>query len=195
MITFESIIIYCSNLYLCIYSNTTKRRLGIRGTYLPLYKVSLFTVVHVNAILVCNPQILHNVALVSEDRILTKWQIRPSNTQVTIKYCIWLLPQRNNIFQSTKSVAFTVDCQWSPSYRIRYADPFIGLMLGQCRRRWYPFLVGLLNLRRIELQTVTTTSYSGLLLRGPILVHVTIYRRLRIGRDGHLDQSEAYDIS
>ena len=30
--------------------------------------------------------------------------------------------------------------------------------------------------------------------RAHILVQVTIYRRLRIGRDGHLDQSEAYDI-
>ena len=28
-----------------------------------------------------------------------------------------------------------------------------------------------------------------------ILVRVTIHRRLRIGRDGHLDQSEAYDVS
>ena len=28
-----------------------------------------------------------------------------------------------------------------------------------------------------------------------ILVQVTIYRRLLIGRDGHVDQSEAYDIS
>ena len=28
-----------------------------------------------------------------------------------------------------------------------------------------------------------------------ILVQLTIYRRLLIGRDGHLDQSEAYDIS
>ena len=28
-----------------------------------------------------------------------------------------------------------------------------------------------------------------------ILVQVTINRRLLIGRDGHLDQSEAYDIS
>ena len=27
------------------------------------------------------------------------------------------------------------------------------------------------------------------------LVQVAIYRRLRIGRDGNLDQSEAYDIS
>ena len=27
-----------------------------------------------------------------------------------------------------------------------------------------------------------------------LLVQVTIYRRLRIGRDDHLDQSEAYDI-
>ena len=31
--------------------------------------------------------------------------------------------------------------------------------------------------------------------RSRILVHATIYRRLLIGRDGHLDQSEAYDIS
>ena len=28
-----------------------------------------------------------------------------------------------------------------------------------------------------------------------IRYEVTIYRGLRIGRDGHLDQSEAYDIS
>ena len=28
-----------------------------------------------------------------------------------------------------------------------------------------------------------------------ILEQVTIYRRLRIGRDGYFDQSEAYDIS
>ena len=28
-----------------------------------------------------------------------------------------------------------------------------------------------------------------------ILVQVKLYRRLRIGPDGHLDQSEAYDIS
>ena len=28
-----------------------------------------------------------------------------------------------------------------------------------------------------------------------ILVQVTIYRRLRIGRDDHLDQYEAYDRS
>ena len=31
--------------------------------------------------------------------------------------------------------------------------------------------------------------------RARIHVQVTIYRRLLIGRDGHLDQSEAYDIS
>ena len=27
-----------------------------------------------------------------------------------------------------------------------------------------------------------------------ILVQVMIHRRLQIGRDGHLDQSEAYDV-
>ena len=32
-------------------------------------------------------------------------------------------------------------------------------------------------------------------VRACILVKVTVYRRLQIGRDGHLDQSEAYDIS
>ena len=35
----------------------------------------------------------------------------------------------------------------------------------------------------------------ALFRRARILVQVTIYRRLLIGRDGHLDQSEAYDIS
>ena len=36
---------------------------------------------------------------------------------------------------------------------------------------------------------------NSLLSRAHILVQVTIYRRLRIGPDGHLDQSEADDIS
>ena len=34
-----------------------------------------------------------------------------------------------------------------------------------------------------------------LLSRARILVQVTICRRILIGRDGHLDQSEAYDVS
>ena len=49
------------------------------------------------------------------------------------------------------------------------------------------------------LQEDTTTllhDAKGLLDNwGRILVQVTIYRRLLICRDGHLDQSEAYDIS
>ena len=32
-------------------------------------------------------------------------------------------------------------------------------------------------------------------IRARILGQVTTYRRLRIGRDAHLDQSEAYDMS
>ena len=36
---------------------------------------------------------------------------------------------------------------------------------------------------------------SGIGSWARILVQVTIYRRLLIGQDGHLDQSEAYDIS
>ena len=32
-------------------------------------------------------------------------------------------------------------------------------------------------------------------IRDRILVQATIYHRLLIGRDGHCDQSEAYDIS
>ena len=39
------------------------------------------------------------------------------------------------------------------------------------------------------------TSKQIHIIRGRILVQVTIYRRLPIGRDYHHDQSEAYDIS
>ena len=42
---------------------------------------------------------------------------------------------------------------------------------------------------------VTRNADLILTALGRILVQVTIYRRLLIGRDGHLDQSEAYDIS
>ena len=41
----------------------------------------------------------------------------------------------------------------------------------------------------------TVIELKGSHSRYRILVQVTIYRRLLIGRDGHLDQSEAYDIS
>ena len=48
-------------------------------------------------------------------------------------------------------------------------------------------------------QTRSTNALRPYILNwrslGRILVQVTIYRRLLIGRDGHLDQSEAYDIS
>ena len=50
----------------------------------------------------------------------------------------------------------------------------------------------------IFLQTLFFQSVACCVARGRILVQVTIYRRLLIGRggrDGHLDQSEAYDIS
>ena len=40
---------------------------------------------------------------------------------------------------------------------------------------------------------VMSVPFSG--CRSRILAQVTIYRRLLIGRDGHLDQSEAYAIS
>ena len=45
------------------------------------------------------------------------------------------------------------------------------------------------------LQYAQYSWITYLIFRGRILVQVTIYRRLLIGRDGHLDQSEAYDIS
>ena len=38
-------------------------------------------------------------------------------------------------------------------------------------------------------------GHRSLGVRTRILVQVTIYRRLLIGRDDHLDQSETYDIS
>ena len=46
-----------------------------------------------------------------------------------------------------------------------------------------------------ETATLATLIKSNMLICALILVQVTIYRRLLIGQDGHLDQSEAYDIS
>ena len=49
------------------------------------------------------------------------------------------------------------------------------------------------SLFHLNYQKLHVFCYRG--SRARILVQVTIYRRLLIGRDGHLDQSEAYDIS
>ena len=49
----------------------------------------------------------------------------------------------------------------------------------------------------LKLRRQTVAQYKDQrfkFVRARILVQVTIYRRLLIGRDGHLDQSEAYDI-
>ena len=45
------------------------------------------------------------------------------------------------------------------------------------------------------LENISSPTYIWeIVCWGRILVQVTIYRRLLIGQDGHLDQSEAYDI-
>ena len=50
--------------------------------------------------------------------------------------------------------------------------------------------------RHVSSEQITCDNcMSRQLTRARILVQVAIYRRLLIGRDGHLDQSEAYDIS
>ena len=49
----------------------------------------------------------------------------------------------------------------------------------------------IVSLGRCGLQTCAVSSKHWTY----ILVQVTIYRRLRIGRDGHLDKSEAYNIA
>ena len=55
----------------------------------------------------------------------------------------------------------------------------------------------ILNLHIILIWKVFTTLFYSYCIayRTGILVQVTIYRRLLVGRDDHLDQSEAYDIS
>ena len=42
---------------------------------------------------------------------------------------------------------------------------------------------------------VMAWNFANVAAGARILVQVTINRRLRIGQDGHLDQSEAYDLS
>ena len=65
----------------------------------------------------------------------------------------------------------------------------VGLMLGHRLRRWpsiNPMLAG---------RTVFVVVFFSEESRFRTFVQDTTYRRLRIGRDGHLDQSEVYDIS
>ena len=50
-----------------------------------------------------------------------------------------------------------------------------------------------LHIKGLDLPIYMTLIITILWAR--ILVQVTIYRRLLIGRDGHLHQSKAYDIS
>ena len=59
-------------------------------------------------------------------------------------------------------------------------------------------VTGLAQPTNVTIESIRTIDTGDLCLtreRARILVQVTIYRRLRIGRDGHLDQSEAHDIS
>ena len=49
--------------------------------------------------------------------------------------------------------------------------------------------------KRIHLTEKHEDPSRNLQLSARILVQATIYRRIRIGRDGHLNQSEACDIS
>ena len=62
-----------------------------------------------------------------------------------------------------------------------------------CRGREAQLRVGE-KLHKITLR-VKLSIFMVFSHRARILVQVTIYRRLLIGRDGHLDQSEGYDIS
>ena len=58
-------------------------------------------------------------------------------------------------------------------------------------------ITGVINCgtRREHKSHVVMLVVTCLQLWARILVQVTIYRRFLIGRDDHLDQSEAYDIS
>ena len=51
------------------------------------------------------------------------------------------------------------------------------------------------NVARCQPRALQLSQQMMFYGRARILVQVAIYRRLQIGRDGHLDQSEAYDIS
>ena len=51
------------------------------------------------------------------------------------------------------------------------------------------------NINLFQNLIIATFLRTQLGVRSRILVQVTINRRLLIGRDGHLDQSEAYDLS
>ena len=57
------------------------------------------------------------------------------------------------------------------------------------------FIIEVLMMQNPQYKNVIILYPSRVAPWARILVQVTIYRRLLIGRDGHLNQSEAYDIS
>ena len=81
---------------------------------------------------------------------------------------------------------------------IAYLSPWFFQLL-------YPGHLGFLPMKKTNVRSWTQlhiigqrqswTAWQNLWFWARILVQVTIYCRLLIGRDGHLDQSEAYDIS
>ena len=84
----------------------------------------------------------------------------------------------------------------------KYIEIIVSLMLVHRIRRWNnvePTLIQRLVSAEWSFKGLNMELSRGadrLLVSSPrILLHVTIYRRLRIGRDGPLDQYEAYDIS
>ena len=95
------------------------------------------------------------------------------------------------------------------TFRVPEASSLIFICIKLCRAaggevltsstkfpKWH-FLLLCSSLVHGSEQVISITplfSTTALQTRARILVQVTIYRRLLIGRDGHLDQSKAYDI-
>ena len=97
-------------------------------------------------------------------------------------------PRTSHEYNQCILAMFTMSCK-----NVKYVNrPNIGVLNLRVRKsetRWES------TVRRRFPNDIVVKLATYLTIRGRILVQVTIYRRLRIGRDGHLDQSEAYDVS
>ena len=90
-----------------------------------------------------------------------------------------------------------LESDWGQVNRSPLIDSFTRLSNTAATKKWVNpeknerwRISSLSGIGKLESLTLTYTEPWA-----SILVHVTIYRRFLIGRDGHLDQSETYDIS
>ena len=128
------------------------------------------------------------------------WTVRPIRSSINPPSAVYFSLPRNTI-TVTVTGTFTViptTCRTQTKVQKYQNLSEHGTALDAHRQRSVSVTFQIAFVKAIMYYLLTLSARGptlDVIIWGRILVQVTIYRRLLIGRDGHLDQSEAYDIS